>query len=214
MSKEEKSTIRDKSNYVTNLIRTNGRLINSDHKAYNYLYDIVTFLVHRKINTKMIPSDFPEEVIQNILVQLFERFGTKKKANMELNSIFPYISTCVMSELCKLRRNKYQGQAYILSGYDLDLDKDETGEFSICFMYEAETFAHFLRVVKTIVREVRTLLNETIIPVENKELLLFPLLLAIMREDERIFIRYNIRIRSALRYIYREIGNPLLRIRA
>lgn len=201
--------IREKSDYILNLIQKQKGLYRTDELAYKYLYDITWFILKRKINPSKLGSETPEEIVQNIIAQLTYKFSIDNpKNNPNVQSILPYISKCVLTELSKLHRNKYQGQSFIQSGFNLDLDFDSTGEFSYDHTYEVETLINMEMEIKEIINNTTTMLREYPIAVKNKHLLLFPLLLSIAREQEKIINKFRFRIRLALKQIYNEIGHP------
>lgn len=211
----KKLTIRDKSKFITDKILSQDGLTREDTLSYQYLYDITKFLVNRKLNTRRLSSDIPGEIVQNIVVQIFSYFNTDNSQNrtIKLKSIFPYISQCVNSEFCKLNRNKYLGQSYIISEHQILSEEDSPLLYTINFDSEFHYMIRIEKMASTIIKETKYLLEENIIPVENKHLLFFPLILSIARRDEKLINKFCSRVKIVLKQIYNDVGDPKDRIK-
>ena len=208
----KKPTLDQKSKYVTDLINEQKGLKRDDNLAYQYIYDMVTFMIRRKTENQALPSDIPEELIQNIASQIAIQFQIDNNPG-ELHSMFAYIGKCVATELCKLTRNKYRGKIISTVGFELETHEDFTGYFTTSHTYEMETILHIEKMVNVLIKEIKYLLEENPILVENKNLLFFPLLLAVSREEQRIINKMPLRARLGLKQLYKDIGSPFDRIR-
>lgn len=208
----KKLTLRQKSEYVTELIQKQNGLHNSDVLAYTYTYDILKFFVYRKINKRVSTSEIPEEIVQNIAIAVFEHFrvgAAKKKDPSELLCLFAYLSKCVASEFCKLSRNKYNGQNFILpdaqNGESAHLDDLYIGSHT----FEVYTLLQIDRGLKVIMKEANYLLKAHTVPVNYKRFMEFPLLLAVARETSRNLKNYPNRVRISMNQIWEDIGPPM-----
>lgn len=216
MSKNERLSIREKTKYIDNLINKQNGLNHNDDRAYNYIYDIVNYLIYRKVNTAKLTSEIPEEIAQNILIQVYKRFDHQslqdlhKEANLQ--SIFPYLSKCVHSETSKLKTNVYGGN---LPRIDESLRGTLFNKNDIIYhpTFETEAVIKIEKKVKTIITEVDTLVNEAVIIAKNKHLLVFPLLIAISRRNISLFSNYPDRLRIVMKHLYNNTKNPLDRIK-
>ena len=211
-SNNKKKDIREKSDYVSNLINTQGYLSKKDNLALNYLYDIVRYLVKRKISNRNLMSDIPEEIVQNIVIQIYEKFK-KGSTHNGMDSAFAYISQCVMSEASKLRRNKYLGKKFIVATHDLDAEAELREDYSLNCTFEIHTVLNIEKTNKIIIKEAKYLLEECFLPVKNKELLYFVLLLAISRQEEKLLNKLEPRVAFALRQLYKDVGSPFERFK-
>lgn len=215
---KNKVTIRDKTNYVNNLIKEQNGLTSKDSKAYLYIYDITKYLVHKKVNMAKLTSEIPEEMTQNIIIQVFKRFNQtslrKKNKDANLMSIFPYLSRCVLSETSKLKTSTYGGN---LPRIDESLKGTLFHKEDIIYQptFETEAVIKVERKVKAIISEVKNLVEQNIlsIPVENRSFVVFPLLVAISRRNLTLFEKYPDRLKVLIRQIYNNAKNPLERIK-
>jgi hypothetical protein len=197
-------TLKQKSDYVTDLINSQNGLKSENTLAYSYLYDITKFLCRRKFKSINCSSSTEEEVVQNIVVQLF--FFFEKKKIVKIDSIFPYVDQCILSEICKIRTDKYEGAS--LEGIVDPKITRRGGDNLIYFpISEVEYDMYIYKQVIKIIEKVIELLNEIVIPVEHKHLVLFPLVLAIAREDEKLLKLFKFRTKEALKMIYHNIGS-------
>lgn len=215
-TKQKGPTIREKSTYITELIEKQNGLKKENVKAYQYIYDITKFLVYKKINTRNLTSEIPEDIIQNIVIQVFKRFNydflKDKNKDANLMSIFPYLSKCVHAEASRLKTSAYGGN---LPRIDENLKETLFFKEDIVYhpTFETEVVIKIEKKIKNIIFEVKSLLDENIISVKNKNFILFPLLISISRRNLTLFNNYPDGVKSLLRQIYNNTKDPLDRIK-
>lgn len=216
MSEEKKPSIRDKTEYINNLIKEQNGLYPTDRKAYTYLYDIVKFLIFKKVNVARFTSEIPEEIAQNIIIQVFRRFDKSilEKNNKDANllSIFPYLSKCVHAEASKLKTTAYSGN---LPRVDETLKNVLFNKDDIKYrpIFETEAIIKIEKRVRAVIKEIQLLIEENAIFLENKTFIVFLVLIAISRKDPSLFSHYPDNIRLFLKQVYNNSKDPLERVR-
>ena len=216
MNSDKKLSIREKVIYINNLISKQNGLLPTDNRAYNYIYDILKYLVYRKLGTRKLTSEIPEEIVQNIIVQVFKRFDynnlQRKNKDANLMSIFPYLSKCVHAEASKLKTTTYIGNLPRVdeSFRGTFFDREELVHYPT---FETEAVIKIENKVKNIIKEVQILVDENVINVPNKNLILFPLLVSISRRNLSFFKEYPSSFQTLMRQIYNNTKDPLSRIK-
>ncbi|NNK81916.1 MAG: hypothetical protein HKO92_02210 [Flavobacteriaceae bacterium] len=201
-------SLREKSDYVTNLINTKKGLDNDDTLAYKYIYDITKYLVYRKFKTITCSSDIPKDVVQTVVFNTFHNISKeyKRKEDLKIDSIFSYLARVLVGEVSKLNRSQYKGKIHDNLVHTSDLND----EFDMIThpVFEIEAYLNILKNLKIIIDDTYYNLNVYPLVVEHRFLLFFPLLLSIAREDKRLINQFKKRIRVALKDIYQKVGTP------
>lgn len=198
--------------YVEEILKENEdnpEKINNDQLFYENLYKLSLYLVNSTSNS--LPFHVKEEMCQNVVFEIFKKVCSEDKK--PIKSVKSYIGKCVLSELSKLNRNRYYGQTFIEKLEDLTPDSEFFDNPKNNLEMEVMLLTGLDHNAKKLIDSLSESLDNSNLPIDNKNLLLFPLILCICREDSTLLDTYPKRVKFYLKSLMNKVGDPVKYIR-
>lgn len=200
MPKKDSLNLREKSDYVTQCI--NDKSVND--LCYSYLYDITKYLVSRKVRGQRISNAcYEDDIIQNIVCNIHNIVIIEGRYE-RVDSIFAFINQAVKLEVLKSYRKKYIGKAdFIEDLSETELNHAFYGEvyFGQDNLNEVELLINLERSLFNIIKLIHSKLNQSNIQSKTKNLLVFPILLSYVREDNKLLNQYPDKVKVVAKEI-------------
>lgn len=204
-------TLYEKLDYIEKSLRShanNREAIISDDLTNEYLYQVVNSLTKRILKNNILAGyQIKDDIVHGVLLQFLTRNLNPRNRLDDFTISIAYIEACIRSKISIfLRAEKSNSFINLLDTEDFKFLASEL-EYETLYS-DLESQIQIESSCKFLIKKVSDMIMSTPIQVKHKNLLVFPVLRCLSTKNHNILRKYPLRVRSALKEIIYEIGEP------